>query len=426
MRRGQGHSHGKEPHTTAVAGKGRGRANSNKIYAKLLANSAFKYDGGTCQPAGSASRTQTNARPSSAPESASQRDIHRKKKKQPVGRRTPRNQTNGISSPAPGRSNLQQNQAKKSSALSQPPAKSNDWRYSHHKEELRKKFADPTSAIHKMGLEEIYNSNPEYMKLYPLRNFKTNVKNLQKKLASSNGYRDRTNDDGSEEEEDDDDTQTNSSPSTIPAANADSSTKKGPKSKKVTKWQDSKAKSLLRSLLIDPSSGIHKKHIKDIYASRLIFQDYPFDRFQANHKTLTATIEESRLLAVQETDAFEREQALFPRNKLTSRGYPFWHLHDAKELLEQDVKSGVANEHKPSALRILRAEYQEFPIQVFCAHVHQEKRKQREKTYWQQASRLIGRRKHEEEVQKMKEQWCEEQSNYDSLLQNFAEIGFND
>ena len=42
MRHRQGRSHGKEPHTTAVAGKGRGRANSNKIYAKLLANSAFE------------------------------------------------------------------------------------------------------------------------------------------------------------------------------------------------------------------------------------------------------------------------------------------------------------------------------------------------------------------------------------------------
>ena len=61
-----------------------------------------------------------------------------------------------------------------------------------------------------------------------------------------------------------------------------------------------------------------------------------------------------------------------PRNELTNRGVPFWDVHPAKDLLEQDIMDGMAAQLKPKKLWSTRAEYQEYTLKKFTEHYYQE------------------------------------------------------
>ena len=102
---------------------------------------------------------------------------------------------------------------------------------------------------------------------------------------------------------------------------------------------------------------------------------------------------------------FLQDQQNYLRAVTTLQGYPFWDTHLANESLQKDVKNGLADQIKPSALRKLRKEYQAFPTRVFCGHVHQEKRSQREKPYWILKRNKIGMKRHEEEAKDIKGDW---------------------
>lgn len=83
-----------------------------------------------------------------------------------------------------------------------------------------------------------------------------------------------------------------------------------------------------------------------------------------------------------EEDRFRQYCERFPAKELTIRGEPFWHKHPAKDLLAEDVESGLAYELKPELLRATRKEYQDFSLYSFRKHIHQEKEKQRATPYW--------------------------------------------
>ena len=60
------------------------------------------------------------------------------------------------------------------------------------------------------------------------------------------------------------------------------------------------------------------------------------------------------------------------------------------------------------ALRLSRKELKAFPPSVFCDHIHQEKRKQREGAFWVHKRNKKGLKRHEEEVKAMKSEWEQE------------------
>jgi hypothetical protein len=57
-------------------------------------------------------------------------------------------------------------------------------------------------------------------------------------------------------------------------------------------------------------------------------------------KKLTERIELEKSLAELEMEEFEQDMKYYNK-KVTCRGYPFWHTHEAKKLLASDVKSGT-------------------------------------------------------------------------------------
>ena len=90
----------------------------------------------------------------------------------------------------------------------------------------------------------------------------------------------------------------------------------------------------------------------------------------------------------------------------------------------KDVKEGKKAEQLPSKLRMIRKEYQEFSVKTFCRHVHQEKRNQREESYWTLKQNKTGMRKHEEEANDVKNDldtryFQEELDEMDILLRAF-------
>ena len=181
--------------------------------------------------------------------------------------------------------------------------------------------------------------------------------------------------------------------------------KKKSKNDKLVSWQFSKAKAILIELHLDDKSPVHSKSPEEVYALRAEFKLYPFDRFKGNLKSLREAVrKEKAIIAVNERD-YLYDQTYFPRKEKTSRGVHFWDTHPANALLQKDlkdIKEGKKEVQLPSKLRMSRKEYQAFSVKTFCAHVHQEKRNQREKAYWIPKRNKDGMKKHEEEVNTVK------------------------
>ena len=89
------------------------------------------------------------------------------------------------------------------------------------------------------------------------------------------------------------------------------------------KWGDSFAKAYLKKSLLDDKSKIHSMTPAEVYLSHPSFACYPKDRFIANLANLKEALRIERERVAQEEKEFLREQSLYPRGKVTSRGKPF-------------------------------------------------------------------------------------------------------
>ena len=60
----------------------------------------------------------------------------------------------------------------------------------------------------------------------------------------------------------------------------------------------------------------------------------------------------------------------------------FWDGSKAQEQLKEDMSNKYHEQLKPKSLWQSRPEYQEFDLQKFRGHIHQELRRSRETNYW--------------------------------------------
>lgn len=261
---------------------------------------------------------------------------------------------------------------------------SNDWRYSQEKADLVDQLQDPSSAIRNMSIKDIYDSQPKYQQ-FKFENFYRNIKRLEKKhkVTLPTHAKKKSNVDGETK------------------SNQDKGTGK------EKGWRGSKAKGLLLKLLLDKKSFIHTKTDSGIYNCDALFMEFKPSYFQKNLKR-ARKVAAAKLKHIDATEAeHQREQLAYPPNSLTVHGYPRWPDHCASSLLKEDVKNGLAYSTKPKQLRGMRDEYQEFPLEVFRRHVHQEKRAQKEGPYWVHKMRKGAQRQRDKEARRMKEE-CEE------------------
>ena len=170
-------------------------------------------------------------------------------------------------------------------------------------------------------------------------------------------------------------------------------------------WETSKSKAILTEMYLDDNHPVHIMSLDDIMKIYSEFQLFPKHRFKENLKNLRKAVKKRKEVIQENERDFHKEQLAFKRKPLTIRGYPFFDTHAASAFLREDVKNKKADALKPIKLRETREEYQAFPVKVFCSHVHQEKRKQREKAYWIPARNKEATRLQQEEAQQIKSEW---------------------
>ena len=102
----------------------------------------------------------------------------------------------------------------------------------------------------------------------------------------------------------------------------------------------------------------------------------------------------------------------------TSRGEFHWDEALANTLLQDDVKSGVVDTMTKKELWESREEYKEFDRRIFTKHVYQEKSKQIGGVYWQEKRNRTGRKKHDEEVRRLRKEF---QNNSDKEVNDLTQ-----
>ena len=194
------------------------------------------------------------------------------------------------------------------------------WAKSDGKAKLAQMIKNPESTIHTtMTFDELYNMKDYH--LYKKENFKRNVNRLYEQLTGSKKLWPETK-------------------SLKKSANKQKSVEKQTKPKKPEPWKSSLAKAFLLKLLMDQSKPIEGMTSREVYESHEVFQQYKFERFRDNLKSLAKAVEVDEEWARIEVKDFLEDAKLEPPKKLTSRGYPFWHKSKAKLSLAADVESG--------------------------------------------------------------------------------------
>ena len=146
-------------------------------------------------------------------------------------------------------------------------------------------------------------------------------------------------------------------------------------------WATSKVKVILIRMHMGRKHWVHDMSPDEFYKIHPEFQLYLFARFKENLKSLRAAVKRENKIIRGSKHDYLHDELHCPRKERTSRGVHFWDTYPANLLLQhdlKDVKEGKKAEQLPSKLRMTRKEYQDFSVKIFCGHVHQEKRNQRE------------------------------------------------
>lgn len=174
---------------------------------------------------------------------------------------------------------------------------------------------------------------------------------------------------------------------------------------KPVEWKTSLPKAYLLRSLMDDKSPFHSMSADAIYNSWHGFRDYPISNFKTNLKNLREAVIQRQKIIKEDERIFQLEKNLFPRKERTTTGCLYWDTHPANALLHEDVKCGLASSLKPIKLRATKNEYQDFSVGLFCGHVQQEKRAQREKPYWIPKRNKDALAKYNEEVEVLKSEF---------------------
>lgn len=175
--------------------------------------------------------------------------------------------------------------------------------------------------------------------------------------------------------------------------------------RKPVTWKKSKAKALLVKLLQNRESRLHSMTPRQIYDSNDWFQEYPFDRFNENVTSLRKSIQDEFALVDRDIEIVREELRNFPQSLQGCRGYPRWDKHPARSLLRKDIEDGKYELGKAKQFHRSRREYLDFPLPVFRDHIHQERRRQREKPMKVIQRNKKAQKQHDNEVEEQATLW---------------------
>ena len=214
----------------------------------------------------------------------------------------------------------------RTTASKKPPS----WGKSAAKKQLIKDIVDRTVTA-EMDAATVYNSRPEFQK-YPLKNFKTNLRNLRKSVAEGR----------------------------LP---------------KPPPWGGSVAKELLRSDIIS-GCVVPTMDAQYVYKMRPEFQLYKFGNFSSNLKNLRELITKNYKRMQDDVGYYGRDRgtllAIRANDPPPEDPELSWHRSEAAKLLKKDIDDRIHTMMKPSEMYTRFPAYQDFPPDVFRKHVHQE------------------------------------------------------
>jgi hypothetical protein len=154
-----------------------------------------------------------------------------------------------------------------------------------------------------------------------------------------------------------------------------------PKEKKEIPWAKSQAKKLLTAQImtgdVDKTTDTER-----LYHSEQEYQKYKKTNFKVNVKNLIDALAKKEDHAIFDHIAATNDAIRFPRQQVTSRGYPFWDTSEASAWLKQDVKNGVHETMTMDDFITSRDAYLAFPQEIFLKHVYQETNSRMKKSYW--------------------------------------------
>jgi hypothetical protein len=133
-----------------------------------------------------------------------------------------------------------------------------------------------------------------------------------------------------------------------------------------------------------------------------LYLQYDWTLFKNNYRNLRSSILTKRNAVKFDQEAFEKEQAAFPRNQLTKRGNPFWDTSDAKRILLVELKDDnigpIISNMKPKEVHERHPEYKLFDLDVFRNHLYHEKSNLKQNVFWQVKRNRKARSRHERDA----------------------------
>ena len=148
-----------------------------------------------------------------------------------------------------------------------------------------------------------------------------------------------------------------------------------PKNKKEpTKWEI--AKPILEKAYLDGEVTDDMKR-SVVWGMKPEFKAVPINNFGTNWNLMKKNISSLKRRAAEDAADLKHDRDIFP---IQEEGR--WDGSEAQALLKMDVKDDFHLHFSPVELWSSRSEYQEFPIEIFSPHVHQEKRAKLESNYW--------------------------------------------
>ena len=102
-------------------------------------------------------------------------------------------------------------------------------------------------------------------------------------------------------------------------------------------------------------------------------------KFSSRLRGVHDQIKKSYERADRDFRAFIHDRQIHPQPLLDHRGCPLWNTSKAKELLCRDMDLGKHKRFKPMVLWYARPEFQEYPLEVFRKHIHQEAKKRKKR-----------------------------------------------
>ena len=150
-----------------------------------------------------------------------------------------------------------------------------------------------------------------------------------------------------------------------------------------TKWQESKAYTLLYHDLVKARVPVHPRDDnnkiimtwKEIYEMRPEYAQYDPDKFDGRLRGVRKIVKREQSRADNDQAAFDLYKANHPVSVNSHYGYVQWQGSEAQKLLKIDIDAGRHNSMKKKALWLSRPEYHnEFPLKVFRDKIDQEER----------------------------------------------------